>query len=242
MQAHMMNNDSTRFSTKCYATFTGQGGYPSENERARSIFEIGIQYLIIGGKIGKYLTEIKLEGFSGYWNSVMFDFNMTTAPLEHSYINYHQYNKTTKMKLTLKTPQDIPSNWTQQKAKKNTFVTIRDVAPEGEEFSVSWADSKLVADPKVDLVVIQPNGKEYPCKIDIFFETYEKVDNETERKFQKKELSTLVAIPEGCEVEVETLEGKISAVSYPDYVVIGKKDELYANTKEWVDANLTFVD
>jgi hypothetical protein len=140
-------------------------------------------------------------------------------------------------KIQVKKQSDIPANWEIKKAKKQTTVRIRDcVVP--ESFKVSWQDSELVSDPNVDLIMIQPNGDEYPCKRDIFAETYEQVsDNE----YRKKEISTLISIPENYEVEISTLEGTIHAASYPDFIVIGKRGELYANKKEWVDTNLQFI-
>ena len=43
-------------------------------------------------------------------------------------------------------------------------------------------------------------------------------------------------------IVIETLEGKLNEVNHPDYFVIGKKDELYANTFEWTQNNLTFLE
>ena len=69
----------------CYATFTGKGGYPLENQRANATFTIGNQYIITGGAIGRTNTTITLKDFPGSWNSVLFDFNLSHAPLSHSY-------------------------------------------------------------------------------------------------------------------------------------------------------------
>jgi hypothetical protein len=140
-------------------------------------------------------------------------------------------------KIQIKTQSDIPANWEINKAKKKTTVRIREsIVP--ESFKVSWQDSELVSDPNVDLIVIQLNNKEYPCKRDIFFETYENVSN---GEYRKNELSTLIQIPENYEVEILTLEGTLNAVSYPDFIVVGKRGELYANKKEWVENNLQFI-
>ena len=139
------------------------------------------------------------------------------------------------MKLTH--PSDIPANWPILLARKKTKVRIR--PSDGiETFKVAWQDSELTSDPVQDLIVIQPNGKEYPCKKNIFAETYE---DDLNGFWTKKELSKLVQVPEGESVQIEALEGTIKDVRYPDYIAIGKRDELYANAKSWVDENLTFI-
>lgn len=48
-------------------------------------------------------------------------------------------------------------------------------------------------------------------------------------------------LPEGEEVEIETLEGVLPKVTYPDYIAIGVKGELYANTQEFVEKNLEIL-
>lgn len=131
--------------------------------------------------------------------------------------------------MTIKTPSDIPSSWPILKARKKTTVSIRESIGR-EQFKVSWQDSVLESDPELDLIVIQPNGSEYPCKKGIFYETYTKI---ADNQWIKNEISRLVQIPEGESVSIETLEGKLNEVKHPDYIVIGKKDELYANSQEW---------
>lgn len=140
------------------------------------------------------------------------------------------------MKYTLKTQDDIPANWPIELVKKTSTIKIR---PSNgvEKFKVAWQDSELVSDPELDLIIITPS-EEYPCKKDIFYETYEQVDG---NEYRKKEVSKIVQVPEGEEVEIHTLEGKLNRVAYPDYVVIGKRGELYANTAEFVKKNLEFV-
>lgn len=140
------------------------------------------------------------------------------------------------MKITLINKTDIPKEWEVLKAKSKAQVTMRECNGI-EKFKVSWADALLESNPDVD--VILDNGKEYPCKKDIFEETYEKVEGI--EFYRKKTLSTLVKIPEGVEVEIVTLEGNLPVVTYPDYVVIGIKGELYANTKEFVDTKLEII-
>ena len=70
----------------CYAIFTGQGGYPMENERANATFEVGKQYVITGGSMSQSSTSLEIEGFGGGWNSVLFDFDWEGAPLEFPYL------------------------------------------------------------------------------------------------------------------------------------------------------------
>jgi hypothetical protein len=148
--------------------------------------------------------------------------------------------------MKIKTENDIPSNWTRLTARKKTTVKIRPCNGV-ETFKVSWQDSELVSDPEVDLIIIQSNGKEYPIKRDIFSTTYTIVepfgslDYIYDYNWIKSATTQLVAIPEGEEVEIETLEGTLPKVTYPDYIVIGVKGELYANTQEFVKNNLEIV-
>lgn len=139
--------------------------------------------------------------------------------------------------MKLKTPFDIPFSWPLLRARKKTKVQIR---PSNgvETFKVSWQDSELTSDPEKDLIIIQPDGKEYPCKKDIFAETYMDAGGGL---WAKKELSKLVQVPPGESVEIETLEGTLNGVSFPDYIAIGKQDELYANKWEWAENNLEFI-
>ena len=139
------------------------------------------------------------------------------------------------MKFVLKTEMDIP-DWNIKLVKKVTTVKIR---PSNgvEKFKVSWSDSELISNPELDLIIIS-NGTEYPCKKDIFNETYEQV---SETEWRKKEVTRIVQVPEGTCVSIETLEGKLNEVQFPDYIAIGKKGELYANSEDYVKKNLEFV-
>lgn len=138
--------------------------------------------------------------------------------------------------MTLKSPSDIPSSWPILKARKKTKVQIRESIGR-EQFKVSWQESVLESNPEVDLIVIQPSGDEYPCKKDIFAETYVQDGD----GWIKNEISRLVQVSEGESVSIETLEGKLNEVKYPDYIVVGKRDELYANTFKWAEQNLSFL-
>ena len=71
--------------TECWTTFIGEGGYPGEAEAANKVFEKGKKYKVVGGEIGQAVTHIRLEGYDGSWNSVLFDVDISTAPLESLY-------------------------------------------------------------------------------------------------------------------------------------------------------------
>ncbi len=72
----------------CLATFTGAGGYDYQREHAKKVFEVGKQYLVIGGLIERTYTSLRIEGIPGDWNSVLFDFDYEEAPLTSSYTSY----------------------------------------------------------------------------------------------------------------------------------------------------------
>jgi hypothetical protein len=80
-------SESPSCDATCYAIFTGRGGYPDENKCANATFEIGKKYIITGGTVGQSHTSLKIQGFEGRWNSVMFDFDWQSAPLEFPYLN-----------------------------------------------------------------------------------------------------------------------------------------------------------
>lgn len=155
--------------------------------------------------------------------------------------------------MKIKNPQDIPVEWKSLSARKKSFVRIRP-SKGVEKFKVDWSDSELTSDPDLDVILIQEDGKEYPCKWDIFGITYEDLSSDSEthlkyrsdlspfsRIYRKKGECKLVAIPEGVKVTIETLEGDVGPVSHPDYISIGPKGELYPNKKDWVDNNLEFL-
>jgi len=74
-----------RSSASCYAIFHGAGGYPNEQERARKVFRVGGQYRITEGTMGQSSTSITLEGVEGEWNSVLFHYDETIAPIDCPY-------------------------------------------------------------------------------------------------------------------------------------------------------------
>jgi hypothetical protein len=69
----------------CYAIFTGKGGYPAENAKANAAFVIGNRYVITSGTMGQSSTSLMIEGVEGSWNSVMFDYDEKSAPIENHY-------------------------------------------------------------------------------------------------------------------------------------------------------------
>lgn len=120
-------------------------------------------------------------------------------------------------------------------------MNIRE-AEKPEQFEVSWQDSFLTSDPEKDLIILA-GSKQYPCKIDIFLQTYEFAGSfqEGNPNFIKREQSILVAVPEGESVDIITLEGVVKDVQYPDYIVIGKQNELYANKADFVAKNMSLT-
>lgn len=140
--------------------------------------------------------------------------------------------------MRLKTIDDIPKDWKVLTVRKKTTVKIRPSVGV-ERFKVDWSESELISDPELDVIVISEDGREYPCKMDIFFNSYSPL---TEEKWIKKGTQQIVEIPEGTEpFEVETLEGVVGEVGYPDYVAIGVKGELYVNPKSFVDKDLEIL-
>ncbi len=71
---------------ECWATFHGKGGYSYQNKEANQLLTVGEKYKIIGGELGRSSTSLVFEGIPGFWNSVMFDFDQETAPLEPTYL------------------------------------------------------------------------------------------------------------------------------------------------------------
>lgn len=146
--------------------------------------------------------------------------------------------------MKLKEVKDIPSDWKVINVRKKTTVRIRPCNGI-ERFKVSWSESELISDPDKDLIVISSGSSEYPCKRDIFFETYEPIEpigTGWDCDWIKKYVYQLVEIPEGVELSVVTLEGQVDHVKHPDFVAIGPRGELYVNTKKTFDEHLEVVD
>ena len=139
--------------------------------------------------------------------------------------------------MILQNVNDIPSDWEVFNVRKKTPVSIRQCNGV-ERFKVTWSDSQLFSDPTKDIIVISEEGMEYPCKIDIFADTYEKVGNNS---YVKKYVYRVVKIPKNITLSVVTLEGQVDGVSYPDFIAIGPRNELYVNTKEFFEQNLEIM-
>ena len=154
--------------------------------------------------------------------------------------------KMIKKIMKVQTQEDIPDSWQVLKVRKKTTVKVRSC--EGvEEFDVSWQDSKLISDPAVDVIIIQPNGVEFPCKREIFNSSYIPLVGISDVRtkdvhYIKNVTSQIVPIPIGETVQIETLEGTLNEVTFPDYIAIGIRGELYANTFEFVRDNLEFIE
>jgi hypothetical protein len=69
----------------CWATYHGKGGYEIEQQQANKIFKIGKRYLVIGGTIDRYSTELILKNIPSSWNSCLFHVNLEKAPVYHLY-------------------------------------------------------------------------------------------------------------------------------------------------------------
>lgn len=144
-------------------------------------------------------------------------------------------------KILISSGSDIPASFgALRTARKKTLVRIREPKAGGEVFEKSWGT--LTAVPGEDYVICTdaaPDG-DYPCKIDIFHQTYEETQSGSGR-YRKTEVSHLVQVPAGVLALLKTKEGDIE-VTHPDYVVVGKQNEVYANRPSWVEQNLDFVD
>lgn len=138
-------------------------------------------------------------------------------------------------RVVIENGDQIPPEWgTPQEAKRKSTVTIRE--PESQEtFEVTGGT--LTATPGLDWIIIQPSGEEYPIKKEIFAATYEEM---TAGHYRKTARSRLVQVPEGVVAVLITKEGRIE-VQHPDYVVIGRENEVYANSAMWVSENLICI-
>lgn len=137
--------------------------------------------------------------------------------------------------LNLANPKDIPTEWNRNKYKSKVVVRIR-TCKKVETFHTKYGI--LTSDPNTDLI-ISSSDKEYPCKRDIFDKTYENIPGTF--TYRKSYIATLVQVPQDANVNIISLEGKLSSVVYPDYIVIGPNDELYSNSLEFVLNNLELV-
>lgn len=78
-----MNNDQAKNAIEAHemglpwagdeVIFTGNGGYPSENKAAWTVFDPANRYIVANSDIGAWRTDLEIEGVPGYWNSVLFE-------------------------------------------------------------------------------------------------------------------------------------------------------------------------
>lgn len=142
-------------------------------------------------------------------------------------------NKAARTRIT--NGDEIPAEWGNPKAavRKGT-IAIRE--PQGREtFTTPWG--RLVAIPGEDVVVVQNSGEEYPVKKKIFAEIYQEI---SPGRYSRNTVSRVVQVPPGNIAVLGTKEGELE-VNHPDYIAIGEKNEVYANSAEWLAANLRFI-
>lgn len=139
-------------------------------------------------------------------------------------------------KVRIEAAEGIPPEWGEPRlAIRKGSVSVRE--PIGvETFVQPWG--VLTAHPGEDYVVVEDSGEAYPIKRDVFSSTYQALG---EGRYRKSACSRLVQVPEGWVAVLATLEGELE-VRHPDYVAIGQTGEVYANSRDWVAANLAFAD
>jgi hypothetical protein len=143
--------------------------------------------------------------------------------------------ETTMKEIHIDSGDQVPADFGPiREAVARVTVVIRE--PVGvETFPKSWG--VLTAAPGVDLVIHQEDGEEYPIKRDIFADTYQEV---APGRYRRSVSTRLVQCPKEVTAILKTKEGVIR-VQYPDYIVIGVKNEVYANSAARVADKLTFV-
>jgi hypothetical protein len=130
---------------------------------------------------------------------------------------------------------DIPSHWGALRAaiRKGTVV-IRE--PRGSEcFVTAWGT--LTATAGLDVVVSEDSGEEYPVKKSVFSKIYQET---APGRYRRTTVSSLLQVPAEVIAVLASREGEL-LVRYPDYLVVGTENEVYANSAEWVAANLEFL-
>ncbi len=125
-------------------------------------------------------------------------------------------------------------------ARKKLLIWIREPKTPEESFHLPWGE--LTAVPGIDVVVCNddhPDG-EYPIKIEEFRRTYEEISPGC-GKYCKKEKNRLVRIPEGWTANLHTREGELQ-VNAGDWIAIDTRGYPYAQSQDFVDENLEFID
>ena len=141
----------------------------------------------------------------------------------------------------IKHESDIPKEFgAVRTARKKSLIWIREPKAPEEQFYLSWGELKAI--PGIDVVVCSdahPDG-EYPIKVEEFQRTYEETASGS-AKYRKKESNRLVKIPAGWIVTLQTREGEEQANS-GDWIAIDTRGCPYAQSQDFVDANLEFID
>ena len=57
-------------------SFTGEGGYPNQNESANALLTVGAEYEVVSVDVGNWESSVKIKGAVQSYNTVMFD-NLT---------------------------------------------------------------------------------------------------------------------------------------------------------------------
>tara|TARA_R100000951_G_scaffold115245_2_gene122712 strand:- start:7336 stop:7578 length:243 start_codon:yes stop_codon:yes gene_type:complete len=79
---------------KIKATYIGIGGYPWDREVSDKLLTKRETYTVTDVQMGKWRTEIKLEGFDKSFNAILFTFNNEEAfqkAAEASFIESYGY-------------------------------------------------------------------------------------------------------------------------------------------------------
>lgn len=143
-------------------------------------------------------------------------------------------------RITIANGSEIPGSFgSLRTARKKGTVRIREPRSPKETFNKSWGTLTALTGQDVILYSdADPEG--YPCDIEIFGQTY-KETRPGSGEYRKTESTRLVQVPQGIVAVLETREGTIE-VEHPDFVVVGKMNEVYANSFDWVAQNLSFLD
>ena len=116
-------------------------------------------------------------------------------------------------------------------AVKKAYITKREPNGEVEVIETSWGPQEA---KKGTHYVAKDAGGEYPYDIEAFAKNMEAVPGQN-GLFRKATASRLIEVPEGLVVNCITIDQgsqKPMAVSYPGFIGIGVKNEVYPITRE----------
>jgi hypothetical protein len=121
-------------------------------------------------------------------------------------------------------------------ARRKSLVTVRET--DGTEVFQRNTGNLLAVEGQ-DYVVTPCDGSaQYPCKIDIFHESWELIEGSKE--YRRKNLCRVIPVPRDKTIILDTLEGE-AIVKHPDFVALGIRGEVYCNSRDWVNSNLEFI-